>query len=539
MRSTMQERPLLVRDIFTHGKTVHGSSEVVTFEGDSFRRTSFATVAERAERLASGLKRLGVDSGDRVATFCLNHQEHLEAYFAVPAMGAVLHTLNVRLYADQLAHVIDHAGDKVIIADAILAPSLARVLAQRRSVSHVITIGDGEASSLGETIDYEELIGPEEPGFEWPDLTETDAAAMCYTSGTTGWPKGVVYSHRSIYLHSLAATSSAVLGISGNDRILLIVPQFHVNAWGVPYAAWLAGADLIMPKGFLQGEALVRMIEAERPSFACAVPTIWTDVLRYGEAHGSDMSSFRAILVGGAPVPRAMIERFDELFGVPVVQGWGMTETSPLGAVALPPRGTPREAEIEYRSKTGRVCFGVEIRAVNAEGNICPRDATSVGEFEIRGPWITGSYYEDPTPERFDDGWLRTGDVGTLDGEGFMQITDRTKDVIKTGGEWISSVELENILMAHPEVTEAAVVAVPDARWGERPLACVVRAEGTSPSPDELAEWVRAKVPAWWVPEQWAFVGEIPKTSVGKFDKKLLRSGQSQGELEIVTLVGK
>ncbi|MGA3352172.1 MAG: long-chain fatty acid--CoA ligase [Acidimicrobiales bacterium] len=536
MHSTMQDRPLLVRDIFSHGKRVHGSSEVVTFEGDSFRRASFAEVAARAERLASGLQRLGVSRGERVATFCLNHQEHLEAYFAVPAMGAVLHTLNVRLFSDQLAHVIDHAGDKVIIADAVLAPALARVLGDRPGVEHVITVGEGDVSALGETIPYEELIGPEAPGFDWPDLDETDAAAMCYTSGTTGSPKGVVYSHRSIYLHSLSATSSGVLGISGYDRILLIVPQFHVNAWGVPYAAWLAGADLIMPKRFLQGEALVRIIEAERPSFACAVPTIWTDVLRHAQEHGTDMSSFRAILVGGAPVPRSMIERFDELFSVPIVQGWGMTETSPLGAIALAPRGTPPEREIEYRSKTGRVCFGVEVRAVDAEGRVCPTDGVSVGEFEIRGPWVTGEYYEDPSPERFHDGWLRTGDVGTLDSEGFMQITDRTKDVIKTGGEWISSVELENLLMAHPEVVEAAVVAVHDARWGERPLACVVLAEGCSAGVDELTGWLRDKVPAWWVPEQWAFVAEIPKTSVGKFDKKVLRTGQSHGELAIVTL---
>jgi len=526
----------LVRDIFSHGKQVHGSSEVVTFEGDGFRRASFAEVALRAEQLAAALKRLGVARGDPVATFCLNHQEHLEAYFAVPGMGAVLHTLNVRLFEDQLAHVIDHAGDKVIIADAVLAPALARVLSGRRSVEHVVVVGGPDAGELGETIAYEELISSEPPGFDWPDLEENEAAAMCYTSGTTGSPKGVVYSHRSIYLHSLAATSSAVLGISGNDRILLVVPQFHVNAWGLPYAAWLAGADLIMPKRFLQGEALVRIIEAERPSFACAVPTIWTDVLRYAHEHGSDMSSLRTILVGGAPVPRAMIERFDKLFGVPIVQGWGMTETSPLGAIALPPRGTPKEREIEYRSKTGRVCFGVEVRATDAEGNICPRDGTSVGEFEIRGPWVTGGYYNDPTPERFDDGWLRTGDVGTLDAEGFMQITDRTKDVIKTGGEWISSVELENVLMAHPQVEEAAVVALPDARWGERPLACVVLAEGGGPGPDELAEWIRDKVPAWWVPENWTFVAEIPKTSVGKFDKKKLRVAQSQDELEIVVL---
>jgi fatty-acyl-CoA synthase len=432
--------------------------------------------------------------------------------------------------------VIDHAEDKVIIADAALAPVLARVLAGRRCVEHVIVVGDEDASPLGETLGYEDLLAAESPGFDWPDLGETEAAAMCYTSGTTGNPKGVVYSHRSTYLHSLAATSSCLLGISGADRILLIVPQFHVNAWGVPYAAWLAGADLILPKRFLQAEALLSIIESQRPTFACAVPSIWSEVLRCGQERGSDLSSFRSVLSGGAPMPQAMMQRFEDAFGVRIIQAWGMTETSPLGSVAIAPKNASAEREMDYRSKTGRVSIGVEIRAVDGQGNVCDRDGTSVGEFEARGNWITGEYYKDPTPSRFHDGWLRTGDVGTLDDEGFMQITDRTKDVIKTGGEWISSVELENQLMAHPAVREAAVVAVADERWGERPLACVVVVQGQEPTAAELAAFLSDKVASWWVPEHWAFVEEIPKTSVGKFDKKLLRAGQSRGELQIVTI---
>jgi len=532
----MQESPLLVREIFRHGKQVHGLSEVVTFEGDGFRRSCFAEVAERTERLASALVRLGVGRGDRVATFSFNHQEHVEAYLAVPSMGAVLHTLNVRLFPEQLRYVIDHAGDKVIIADAILAPVLARVLGDRGGVEHVIVVGDGDASALGETLRYDDLIDAEDPGFDWPDLEENEAAAMCYTSGTTGNPKGVVYSHRSTYLHSLASTSAANLGISGLDRILVVVPQFHANAWGIPYAAWLAGADLIMPKQYLQPEPLVRIIESERPTFAGAVPTIWNEVLRYAEEHSSDLSSFRSIVCGGSAVPRSLMERFQARFGVPIIQAWGMTETSPLGAVALPPRGAPPDKSMDYRSKTGRVAFGVEIRVVDGQSNVVPRDGTSVGEFEVRGPWITGEYYNDPTPDRFRDGWLRTGDVGTIDGEGYLQITDRTKDVIKTGGEWISSVDLENALMAHPAVFEAAVVAVPDPRWDERPLACVVLKQGELGSAEELASWLGDKVPRWWVPERWAFVSEIPKTSVGKFDKRVLRSEQSKGDLEVVTI---
>jgi fatty-acyl-CoA synthase len=536
MRSTMQEAPLLVRDIFRHGKQVYGSSEVVTFEGQDFRRATFVEVADRAERLAASLARLGVRPGDRVATFCFNHQEHVEAYLAVPSMGAVLHTLNVRLFPEQLRYVIEHAEDKVIIADAMLAPVLAKVMGDRGPVEHIIVVGEGDTSALGATLDYGALLDAEQPGYDWPELDELDAAAMCYTSGTTGNPKGVVYSHRSTYLHSIASTSSSSLAIGGNDRILVVVPQFHANAWGLPYAAWMCGADLIMPRQYLQAEPLVKIIEAERPTFAGAVPTIWNEVLRYAEANGSDLSSFRSIVCGGSAVPRSLMENFQQRFGVPIIQAWGMTETSPLGAVATAPRGTPPECEMAFRTKTGRVCFGVEVRVVDGDGNVAPNDGGSVGEFEVRGPWITGEYYKDPTPDRFRDGWLRTGDVGTMDAQGYLQITDRTKDVIKTGGEWISSVELENALMGHPSVHEAAVVAVPDPRWDERPLACVVLAEGATTTPDELAAFLSDKVSRWWVPDQWAFVDEIPKTSVGKFDKKVLRAEQSKGDLEIVKI---
>ncbi len=536
MRSTMQDHPLLVSGIFGHGQRVHGKSLVITYEGDGFRRSTFAQVADRAEQLAKALARLGVGRGDRVGTFCMNHQEHIEAYLAVPSMGAVLHTLNVRLFPEQLRFVIEDAADKVIIADAVLAPALQRVVHDCKSVERVIVVGDGDVSGLGETVGYEELIAAEAPGVDWPEVDERDAAAMCYTSGTTGNPKGVAYSHRSTWLHSLATTSSGALGISGDDRLLVIVPQFHANAWGTPYAAWMVGADLILPRQYLQAEPLVRIIETERPTVSAGVPTIWNDVLRYAETHEADLSSIRFIVCGGSAVPRALMQRFEERFGVQILQAWGMTETSPLAAVARPPKSAAPGEVFDYRMKTGRVVAGVEARVVGPDGQVAPCDGQTVGEFEVRGPWVTASYYGDPTPEKFHDGWLRTGDVGTLDEDGFMQISDRTKDVIKTGGEWISSVELENAIMSHPEVYEAAVVAVPDERWDERPLACVVMGEGATVTPSELAAFLDGKVARWWVPERWSIVEEIPKTSVGKFDKKVLRARFSSGELDVLAI---
>jgi fatty-acyl-CoA synthase len=469
-----------------------------------------------------------------VGTFLPNNQVHLEAYLAVPSMGAVLHTLNLRLYPEQLAYVINHAEDTVIIADAMLAPLLARVRDQLTTVKHILVSGTGDADSLGETLSYEELLAAEEPGYDWREFDEHNAAAMCYTSGTTGDPKGVVYSHRSTYLHTMAITSGSSLGVNERDRVLSIVPMFHANAWGTPYGAFLTGADLVMPQLFVQPEPLTAMIVQHRPTLACGVPTIWNDVLRYAQSNPVDLSSLRMITAGGAAVPRQLIERYRDELGIEMVQGWGMTETSPLCALAFPPRGTPPEEEIEWRVKTGRVVPGVEVRVVADDGSVLPNDGKSVGEFEVRGPWITGSYYREDTPDRFHDGWLCTGDMGTLDSRGFMQISDRTKDVIKTGGEWISSVELENEVMAHPSVVEAAVIAVPDERWSERPLVAVVIEEGKEVSPDELVTFLNDRVSRWWLPERWSFVDEVPKTTVGKFDKKLLRARYAEGTLEVV-----
>jgi fatty-acyl-CoA synthase len=534
--STMQDAPLLVSGILRHGQQVYGDSQVITITGPGgeFTQASFREVAGRAERLAKALEAIGVGDSDRVGTFLWNNQTHLESYLAIPGMGAVLHTLNLRLFPEQLAFVINHAEDKVIIVDASLVPLLARVRDQLTTVKHIIVAGAGDATALGETLSYEELVSAEEPGYAWPTFDERQAAAMCYTSGTTGNPKGVVYSHRSTFLHSMAITSASSLGINELDRVLAIVPMFHANAWGTPYGAFLVGADLVMPQQFLQAEPLTAIIATHRPTLSAGVPTIWSDLLRHAQTHPVDLSSLRMITAGGAAVPRQLIERFRDELGIEMVQGWGMTETSPLCSLALPPRGTPPEEEIEWRAKTGRVVPGVEIRVAAEDGSILPNDGRSVGEFEARGPWITGSYYNEPAPERFHDGWLRTGDIGSLDDRGFMQISDRTKDVIKSGGEWISSVELENEVMAHPGVVEAAVIAVPDERWSERPLVAVVLEADSSVTADELVAFLTDRVSRWWLPERWVFIEEVPKTSVGKFDKKVLRSQHAEGAFEVV-----
>ncbi len=545
MQSTMQDFPLTVGMIFRHGRTVHGASEVVTFEGETSRHTSFAEVAARADRLAVGLRGLGIGDGDRVGTFMWNTQEHMEAYFAIPGLGAVLHTLNLRLFPEQLAYIVNHAEDRVIIVDDNIVPLLARVAAELTSVEAYVVVGDGDASALtdaapGATVlRYGDLLAASDPtGFEYPEVDERAAAAMCYTSGTTGHPKGVVYSHRSTYLHSIATGTGAVVAYNANDRILPIVPMFHANAWGTPYAGWLVGADLLMPGRFLQAEPLARFVGQEPVTCACAVPTIWADLLRYAEDHEVDFSRLRHVTCGGAAVPRALMERFEARFGVRILQGWGMTETSPLAAVGHPPRGvepgTPED--LDWRALTGRIIPGVELRIVGDDGAVLPWDGDAVGEIQVRGPWVTASYYGDPAPEKFDGGWLRTGDIASVTPNGFIKITDRSKDVIKSGGEWISSVELEGILMAHPDVVEAAVIAVPDPRWDERPLACVVIKDGSTTTSAELCEFLSGHVAKWQLPERWTFIAEVPKTSVGKFDKKVLRAQYADGALMVEEL---
>ncbi|WP_299563005.1 fatty acid--CoA ligase [uncultured Mycolicibacterium sp.] len=541
MLSTMQDVPLTVTAIMRHACGVNGDRTVTSPAADGgYRTITYREVGQQAARLANALRRLGITGDERVGTFMWNNTEHLIAYLAVPAMGAVLHTLNIRLSAEQIAFIADDAEDRVIIVDGSLVGLLAPVLADTPTVHTLIVTGEADPAPLratGKTVlRWDEVLAAESDAFDWPELDERSAAAMCYTSGTTGNPKGVVYSHRSTYLHAQAVCTANALGVSVADRVLPVVPMFHANAWGLPYAALAAGADLVMPDRFLGAEALVDLVETQRPTLAGAVPTIWNDVLHYLDANpGRDVSSLRMVACGGSAVPVSLIREF-ERYGVTVQQAWGMTETSPIATVAHLVPGLPEEQVWPARGSQGRPICGVEARIVDDAGNPVPHDGESVGELEVRGPWITGAYYRGRDPERFDNGWLRTGDVGRIDPWGYVTLTDRAKDVIKSGGEWISSVELENHLIAHPEVLEAAVVGVPDERWQERPLAVVVLHEGATVDAEGLRAFLAERVVRWWLPERWTFVDQVPRTSVGKYDKKVIRARYAEGHYA-VTLV--
>ncbi|MGW9041214.1 long-chain fatty acid--CoA ligase [Streptomyces lydicus] len=549
MQNTMQDVPLLVSRILTHGSTVHGQAEVITWTGDATpRRRTYAEVGARAAQLAHALRdEFGVTEGSVVGTLMWNHAEHLEAYLAIPSMGAVLHTLNLRLPAEQLAWIANHAADPVIIVDGSLLPILAPLLPQLPAVRHLVVSGPGDRSALdGITAtvhDYEQLLAGRPETYDWPELDERTAAAMCYTSGTTGDPKGVVYSHRSVYLHCLQVNSAEAFGLTSRDTCLPLTPMFHVNAWGLPHAAFMAGASLLMPDRFLQPAPLAKMIETVRPTIGAAVPTIWQGLLAELDAHQYEVACLRTVVIGGSACPPALMRGFEERHGIRVVHAWGMTETSPLGSVSHPPAGVSGEEEWAYRATQGRFPASVEARLIGPDGERLPHDGESAGELEVRGPWIAGAYYGGaqgeplrPDDKFSPDGWLRTGDVGTLTPNGYLTLTDRAKDVIKSGGEWISSVELENHLMAHPHVLEAAVVAVPDDKWGERPLATVVLNEGATIGYEELKAFLGERIARWQLPERWALIPAVPKTSVGKFDKKVLRRQYADGELDVTLL---
>ncbi|MBO1419872.1 long-chain fatty acid--CoA ligase [Streptomyces sp. FH025] len=552
MFSTMQDVPLTVARILEHGSTIHARSTVTTWDGTGPVVRTYAEVGARAAQLAHALRdELGVTGDDRVATLMWNNAEHLEAYLAVPSMGAVLHTLNLRLPARQLSFIVNHAADRVVIVNGSVLPLLAAVLPELApTLRHIVVAGPGDRSLLagfaGGVHDYEELIAGRPTDYPWQhDIDERQAAVLCYTSGTTGDPKGVLYSHRSVYLHCMQVNTGDNFAFTPRDIALPVVPMFHVNAWGIPHAAFMSGANLLMPDRFLQPKPMAEMIAAVRPTVSAAVPTIWSGLLDELDAGDYDTSSLRMVVIGGSACPPSLMKGYEERHGIRVLHAWGMTETSPLGCFAQPPAGLTPEEEWPYRVTQGIFPASVEARLIGPGGERMPHDGVAAGELEVRGPWIAGAYYggagQDPVrpDDKFsEDGWLRTGDVGTITADGYLTLTDRAKDVIKSGGEWISSVDLENQLMAHPEVAEAAVVAVPDEKWGERPLATVVLRPGATAGLKELRAFLAGRIASWQLPERWAIVESVPKTSVGKFDKKVIRASYAAEELD-VTVLGK
>ncbi|BDG59569.1 long-chain fatty acid--CoA ligase [Caldinitratiruptor microaerophilus] len=528
MEGLMMNYPLTLVHLLERVSQYFPRVEVVSRLPDkSITRYTYADFYRRTHRFANALRRLGVEKGDRIATLAWNHYRHLEAYFAIPATGAVLHTLNPRLHPSDLAYIMNHAGDRILLVDDVLLPVFERFRAEVHP-RHVIVWSHGQPVPEG-FIDYEALIEPEPESFAYPEIDENQAAGMCYTSGTTGRPKGVVYSHRAIVLHSLASALVDTLAVSQRDVVMPVVPMFHANAWGIPFTAVLAGAKQVFPGPHLDPDSLLSLMESEQVTFTAGVPTIWLGILdlldRKPDAY--NLKSLRAMVVGGAAAPQAMIEGFEKRHGLNVVHAWGMTETTPLGTVSRLKRhleALPEEERYRYRAMQGYAVPFVEVRAVGDSGPV-PWDGRTMGELQVRGPWIASSYFENPAEaDKFTpDGWFRTGDIVTIDPEGYVRITDRAKDLIKSGGEWISSVDLENAIMGHPAVKEAAVVAVPHPKWGERPLAVVVLREGAQATADELRAFLEPRFAKWWLPDAFVFTDQIPRTAAGKFLKSALR----------------
>ncbi len=527
----MDDYQLTLPYLLERCQTFFPKNEIVSRMPDgSIHRYTYGEYAARTKQLANALKRLGVEQGDRVGTLCWNSYRHMEAYLGIPAVGAVLHTLNLRLHPNDLTYISNHAEDKVIIADRSLLPVLEQFQRNVKSLKHVIVIPDDGPVPEG-YLDYEALLAAESPELHYPEIDERDAAAMCYTSGTTGNPKGVLYSHRSTFLHTMAACLTDTIGISENDTILPVVPMFHANAWGVPFAGAMTGSKLVFPGPNLAPDILLDLMATERVTLAEGVPTIWLGILNLLDRNPGkwDLSSVRSTLVGGSAAPPAMIEGFRTRHNIPVMHAWGMTEMSPIGTLARVKRSLAEGASdaelLKVKSTQGYPAPLVEIRHVDDANHVLPWDGQTMGELEVRGPWVAASYYNnDEQQDKFTpDGWFRTGDIVTIDAEGYITITDRSKDVIKSGGEWISTVALENALMAHPAVLEAAVFAARHAKWDERPLAAVVFKDGESATKDELLAHLAPDFAKWWLPDDILVITEIPKTSTGKFQKLTLR----------------
>jgi fatty-acyl-CoA synthase len=535
----MQDFPLTLPHLFERAERLHAEKHVVTATAGGRQHTTYGVWAERTRCLGGVLDALGVGAGGRVGTFAWNTARHLELYFAVPCTGRVLHTLNIRLSPEQLAYVVNHACDEVVFVDRSLARLLFPLVGELPTVKHLVVMDDGPGHlpliEAGPQVhDYETLLADAAPrGFAVDD--ELRAASMCYTSGTTGNPKGVVYTHRSMFLHTLGVMAAGSFGINERDRVLPIVPMFHANAWGLAHTAVATGATLVLPGADLSPPAVSELIETERVTVAAGVPTIWRGALP--ELARRDTSHLRSIICGGSAVPEALSEAYRTTVGLPILQAWGMTETSPLGSIghitSTLDATLDDAGRADLRTSIGQPVVGVEARIMGPSSGPgaepLPWDGETPGELQVRGPWIAAGYHNDPrSPDSFtDDGWLGTGDIATIDARGYLRLIDRTKDVIKSGGEWISSVTLENEIMAHPGVAEAAVIGVADDTWGERPLACVVVRPGTDVTPAleaELLAFLEPRLPKWWLPDHIELVDHIPKTSVGKFDKKTLRA---------------
>ena len=532
MDGLMMDVPLSLIHLFDRAERIFPEKTIVTATPNGRERLSYKDWATRTRKLGSVLDQLGISDDGRVATFGWNTSRHLELYFAPPCSGRVVHTLNIRLFPDQLSYIVDHAEDEVIFLDHSVAGLIWPLMDGFSTVRHVVLMDDGAPAPDADAIraevhDYEDLLAGVEPA-EWKRVEENQAGSMMYTSGTTGNPKGVVYSHRSMVLHTFGAMMADTIGVSERDVVLPVVPMFHANAWGFAHAAVATGATIVMPGADLSAPSLADIIETEKVTVAAGVPTIWMGVLP--ELEGRDVSALRAIPCGGSAVPKALSEGFREATGLPILQAWGMTETSPLAAVCSIKSTLDHlslDEKADLRTSIGLISPGVDFRIADDETDEeQPWDGESRGELQVRGPWVAKEYYNDERAnESFtDDGWLKTGDVATCDSEGYIRLVDRTKDLIKSGGEWISSVELENEIMAHPDVVEAAVIGVTSTKWGERAMACVVVAEGASLTSEDILEWLDGRIAKWWMPDRVEFIEEVPKTSVGKFSKKTLRS---------------
>ena len=530
----MQDYELTLQHVLWRLERLHQKKEVVTKRDDAVHRTTYGAMVPRINRLAGALKKLGVKPGDRVATLAWNNDRHLELYYAVPCMGAVLHTLNLRLFPQHLEFIINDAEDKVLFVDQSLLPLLKPLLGKIPSIQTFVLMAEGNPPDLTdfpEMLDYETLLAAESESYPWPKLSERMAAAMCYTSGTTGNPKGVVYSHRSQFIHTMGTLQGDNLGVTENDAILPVVPMFHANSWGLPYAMGMAGSKVVFAGRFsADPKTLVELSEQEDVTFLAGVPSVWVMLASYLKETGKRLPKVTTVVCGGSAVPRALMETMDS-YGLRILHAWGMTETSPLGSVARVyggKDGQDEEEQLRLRLTQGRVAPGVEIRITDpASGEELPWDGVAFGEIQVRGPWIARGYHNGYDPGKLtEDGWFRTGDVAKIDADGYIQIVDRTKDVIKSGGEWISSVELENAVMAHPKILEAAVIGLPHPKWDERPVVYAVpRPEFKGKvTQEEVIDFLRDKVAKWWLPDEVRFIDEVPKTSVGKFDKKVLRA---------------